>query len=414
MMSVPVSAADSVSLWQAGPGWVPRTAEVVVVGGGLLGVSAAYWLAEAGLGVLLLEAAVPGAGASGRNAGMVGPGLAVPYPQAVAMLGPVLARELHRMTIDNVALVRELVATEQIDCELSADGQLNLGVGEQGWDERRRRADLLAAAGFAVRIVEREELDHFIGTPVAEHVCGAVFQQDAVSVNPTRLVAGIAHAARRRGAQILTGVSVQSIADDGPRIRLQTSAGPVSCAAAVVAVNAWTPALVPEMAGLVTPARAQMLAYAPTAPVFRVPASASVSHTGEYWRQTTSGQIIVGGRRDQDRGFVTTAQTPTDEVQAAVERVLPDLFPDLDLPPVTTRWAGAMARTPDGMPIAGPVPGVPGAWFSVGCNGHGLCFAALLGRSLAQAVIDRRTPKVLEPFSPARPTLNWTNQSSVE
>ncbi|MFB4273524.1 NAD(P)/FAD-dependent oxidoreductase, partial [Nonomuraea sp. GTA35] len=150
----------------------------------------------------------------------------------------------------------------------------------------------------------------------------------------------------------------------------------------------------------------EMLAYAPAAPLFRAPTGGSVSPTGEYWRQTADGQIIIGGRRDLDVGFATTAQTPTDEVQAAVERVLPGLFPELDLPPVTSRWAGAMARTPDQMPLAGPVPDVPGAWFAVGCNGHGLAFAAFLGHALAQAVIDRHAPDALEPFSPTRPTLN--------
>ncbi|MEO3801981.1 FAD-binding oxidoreductase [Nonomuraea sp. B1E8] len=394
------------SFWQARSGWLPGKAEVVVIGGGLLGVSTAYWLAEAGLDPLLLEAGVPGAGASGRNAGFVGPGLAMPYQQAVAMLGRTQAREVHRSTIGNVALVRQLVAKEDIDCELSADGQLSLALGQAQGNAARKRAELLTADGFPIDVVEREELGRFIGTPVAAHVSGGLYKPDAVSVNPMRLVAGLAQAARRRGAQIMSGVQVRSIARNHGRIQLQTSAGPLSCAAAVVAVNAWTPALVPQAAGLVTPARAQMLAYAPAAPVFRVPTGGSVSPTGEYWRQTADGQIIIGGRRDLDVGFATTAQTPTNEVQAAVERVLPGLFPELDLPPVTTRWAGAMARTPDQMPIAGSVPDVPSAWFAVGCNGHGLAFAAFLGYALAQAVIDRHIPDVLEPFSPTRPTLN--------
>lgn len=405
-MSSPASLSESVSFWQARSGWLPGKAEVVVIGGGLLGVSTAYRLAEAGLDPLLLEAGVPGTGASGRNAGFVGPGLATPYPQAVAMLGRTLARELHRLTIGNVALVRQLVAKEDIDCELSADGQLSLAVGQAQWNATREQAELLAADGFPVEVVERAQLGRFIGTPVAEHVGGALYQPDALSINPVRLIIALAHAAQRRGAQIMTGVQVRSIAHHSGRIQLQTNVGPLSCAAAVVAANAWTPALVPQTAGLITPARAQMLAYAPAAPVFRVPTGGSVSPTGEYWRQTADGQIIIGGRRDLDVGFATTVQTPTDEVQAAVERVLPGLFPELDLPPVTTRWAGAMARTPDQLPITGALPDVPGAWFAVGCNGHGLAFAAFLGHALAQAIIDRHSPDVLEPFSLGRPTLN--------
>lgn len=406
MVSSPASPSDSVSFWQARSGWLPGKAEVVVIGGGLLGVSAAYWLVEAGLEPLLLEAGVPGTGASGRNAGFVGPGLALSYQQAVATLGRAQAREVYRSTLGNVALIRQLVAKEDIDCELSADGQLSLAIGQEQWNAKRKQAELLAADGFPTDVVEREDLARFIGTPIAAHVAGGLYRPNAMSINPMRLVSALTHAARRRGAQIATGVQVRSIAHINGRIHLETSTGPLSCAAAVVAVNAWTPALVPQTAGLVTPARAQMLAYAPAAPVFHAPTGASVSPTGEYWRQLADGRIIVGGRRDLDVGFATTAQTPTDEVQAAVEQVLPGLFPELDLPPVTTRWAGAMARTPDQLPIAGPVPDVPRAWFALGCNGHGVAFAAFLGHALAQAVIDGHMPDALRPFSLDRPTLN--------
>lgn len=378
---------------------------MVVVGGGLLGVSAAYHLAVAGMRPVLVEAGVPGAGASGRSAGMLVPGFAVPYPYAVSMLGPDTARDQYRRTVENVALVRDLTDRERIDCALTLDGILTLGLGDAQCAAGRMLAGALRADGFDVRVVERDEVGEFIGTPVADDVGGGLFQADAGSVDAGRLVAGLAAAARGHGARVVSGVTVRSITAAGGRIELETSTGVVSSASAVLALNAWTPALVPQLAPLITPARAQMLAYDPIEQVFRVPVTAAVTEHGEYWRQLPGGEIVVGGRRDLDTGFATTEQAPTEDVQRGVEQVLPALFPRLRLPAVRARWAGAMALTSDGLPVAGPVPEIPGAWFSVGCNGHGLAFAASLGRSLAEAVVHGRTPAALAPFTLDRPSL---------
>jgi glycine/D-amino acid oxidase-like deaminating enzyme len=378
---------------------------VVVVGGGLLGVSAAYHLAVAGMRPVVLEAGDPAAGASGRSAGMLVPGAAVPYPYVTSLLGHDTARDLYRRTVENVALVRDLADGERIDCALTLTGILTLGIGDAQCAAGRMIADVLSCDGFDVRVVERDDLGEFVGTPAADQVGGGLFQADAGSVDPARLVAGLADAAGGHGAHRVTGAAVRSLSSVGGRIELDTSAGPVSSASAVVALNAWAPALVPELVGLVTPARAQMLAYNPVGPVFRVPVTAALAEHGEYWRQTPGGEILVGGRRDLDRGFATTAQVPTDEVQRGVEQVLPSVFPGLRLPAVRVRWAGAMAMTPDGLPVAGPVPAVPGAWFAAGCNGHGLAFAASLGRSLADAVVTGHAPADLAPFALARPSL---------
>lgn len=383
----------------------PRTAEVVVVGGGLLGVSATYHLAVSGMRPILLESHTPGAGASGRSAGMLVPGFAVPYQYAIALLGHHAARELYTWTIENVDLVRALVDRERIDCELSTGGVLTLGLGQAQCDVGRTLAAALRADGFDVQVVERDDLDVLVGTPAAADIGGGLFQPVAGSVDPARLVAGLAAAAGRHGAHLVGGVAVRSITAANGRIELETGAGPVSCASAVIALNAWTSELVPELGRIIAPARAQMLAYAPTEPVFRVPVTAAVSDHGEYWRQAGSGEIVVGGRRDLDHSSATTAQVTTADVQCGVEQILPALFPQLRLPPVQARWAGAMATTPDGLPVAGSVPGVTGAWFAGGCNGHGLAFAASLGRVLAEAVIEGRAPAALSHFDPARPSL---------
>jgi glycine/D-amino acid oxidase-like deaminating enzyme len=376
---------------------------VVVVGGGLLGVSAAYHLARAGVAPLLLEAGEVGAGATGRSAGMVVPGLAVPHPFAAAVLGAGVARDAYAATVAAVALVRELVDRERLDCDLAVDGLLTLGLGDAQCAGGRMLAAALAADGFAARVVERDELGELIATPVAEEVGGGLFLPDAATVDPARLVAGLAGSARAHGAAVVPGVAVRGLAAAGDRVRLDTAAGPVEAAAVVLAVNAWTPALLPAVP--VVPARAQMLAHAPTAPVFRVPVTAAVGEHGEYWRQRPDGVVVVGGRRDRDAADRTTDQTPTDAVQRAVEQVLPALFPALALPPVRTRWAGAMALTGDGIPVADRVPGVPGAWFAVGCNGHGLALATALGRDLATAVVDGTAPAALAPYAADRPSL---------
>jgi len=384
----------------------PATAEVVVVGGGLLGVSCVYWLARAGIAAVLIERATIAGGATGRNGGIVVAGAAEAYPALIRRVGHDLARAIWSMTLQSQALLREVLAAEAIDCDYREPGSLSLALDETQLAAMARTAALLQADGFVAGLLDRSQTQARIATPLGA-ISGGFFIPTGGLLHSARLIQGLARAARRYGARIYETTAVRRLARDGAGLRVQTARGTVRAGAVIVATNAWTDRLVPELAGVVTPVRGQMLAYAPVAPLFTTGMAANVTPTGEYWQQTRDGTILLGGCRAAavDGDVSVRDAQPTALVQAALEQVFPLLFPALGDLRVVQRWAGLMAFTPDYLPIADRVPGLAHAWVVGGFSGHGMPFGMRLGQLLAEAVTDDRAPPLLALFRSNRPTL---------
>jgi glycine/D-amino acid oxidase-like deaminating enzyme len=310
---------------------LPAAVDVAVVGAGLLGASTAYWLAREGARVALIERGWPAAGATGRNGGMMVAGTAEGYPQAVKRLGRETARAVWLTTLENRRLLRQVLSEEAIVCDYREPGHLKLVLGEEQLARAASAVALLHADGFAAELLDRSEAQAHFATPLAPEVAGAIFSPENGLLHPAQLVQGLVAAAQRCGTRLGLGLDVTQIAAVGAGLLLQTSAGSLRASAAVVAVNAWTGRLLPALEQLITPVRGQVLAYAPVAPLFVPGMSTEISATGEYWQQARDGSIILGGCRAvaPGRDVGVLAAEPTGEVQAALEQVLPRLFPAL-------------------------------------------------------------------------------------
>jgi glycine/D-amino acid oxidase-like deaminating enzyme len=387
---------------------LPATAGVVVIGGGLLGASTAYWLARSGADVTLIEAQAIAGGASGRNGGFVVAGTAAAYPQAIEQHGYAAARAVWTLTLENRALLRQALAEEAIDCDYREPGLLHLALSSSQLDRLAQIVAALRADQFDAELLDRTQTQELIGTPLGPEIAGGLFASENALLHSARLVQGLARAAARHGARICEGTpALELLADDGG-VLVRTQRGDLRASAAIVAINAWSAQLVPALAGLVTPVRGQVLSYAPSAPVFRCGMGAAVTPTGEYWQQAPDGSIILGGCRAAAPGgdAGVTSLEPTAEVQAAIEQIFPRLFPSLGELRVERRWAGLMAFTSDGMPIADRAPGLPGGWIVGGFCGHGMPFGMRLGQLLAEAATSGTKPEALAPFRLDRPTLS--------
>ena len=386
---------------------LPSSADVVVVGGGLLGCWTAYWLARAGVTVTLVERTMIGWGATGRNGGFVGSGTAVGYGDAIARYGHDTARDLWQLTLDGQGLAGRTIAEEGIDCDYRAPGILSLAIEDSQLDEMGRDIAAMRADGFDGDLLDQAGAQSLIGTPLGREIIGGgFFSREGGQLHSLRYLGGLAAAARLHGAR-LCHAGVTGLATDGDGTRVETSVGPVHAGRVVVAVNAWTDELVPALAGTIVPTRGQILAYEPIPPVFTTGVAASITPTGEYWQQTPDGTIVIGGcRADATDGDMGVRElTPTPDVTAAIEAVLPRLFPELMGLHVARRWAGPMAFTSDYLPIAGAAPDLPGVWFVGGFCGHGMPYGPRLGQLLAEAATTGTTPAALAPLRLDRPTL---------
>jgi glycine/D-amino acid oxidase-like deaminating enzyme len=385
---------------------IPPTAEVVVIGGGLLGCSTAYWLARSGVRVIVIEQTAPAFGATGRNGGFHVIGTSEAYHTMITHFGHADAKAIYQITLDSRSLLRQVLAEEQLECEYREPGRLNLELNEAERTAHAAAITALRADGFEAEQLDRAQVQDLIHTPLGPEIVGGIFAREDGLLQPARFVHGMLAAARNRGAKICCAQAT-SITSEGSGVRIETNAGPISAGAVIVAINAWSDQLIPALKGIVTPVRGQILAYAPIPLVFPTGIGAAVTATGEYWHQTPDGSIVLGGCRaiaaDGEVGLLAEGTTP--DVQSAIEGVFPRLFPQLNGLQVAQRWSGPMAFTRDHTPIADCIPGIPHAWFVGGFSGHGMPFGMRVGQLLAEAATNGNTPAELHALRLDRPTL---------
>lgn len=393
---------DSLSYWHATAepmipaDNLPFAAEVVVIGGGMLGVWTTYWLAKSGVDVVLLEKSAIGWGATGRNGGFLIEGAAIGYKRLIDQLGRDAARDFYALTMQGQKLAYETVAEEGIDCQLRRTGTLSLALNQAELDDMIEQQSLMAEDGHDVQIVDREAIGELISTPLAEEIVGGYLAPTGGTLHSSRYIAGLARAAKAAGARIVKA-EVESIQPKADGSMLQTSVGSIDAGRVVVALNAWTDRLIPEMRDVIVPTRGQILAYKATAPVFDCAIGAEITPTAEYWQQRPDGSIIIGGcRADAPNGDSGVREmVPTDDVTAQIEKVLPRLFPELNHLEVDRRWAGLMAFTPDGLPVVDRMDGNESVWYGGGFNGHGMPFGPILGKLLAESVTNESPAEML-------------------
>ncbi|HXA27557.1 MAG TPA: FAD-binding oxidoreductase [Candidatus Angelobacter sp.] len=341
---------------------LPPRAGVVVVGGGITGVSALYWLGLRGTDALLLERSRLAAGASGRNAGFLLMGVAANYALAVRRHGRDVAREVWHFTADNHALLASLL---------------------QGRAGYARRGSLTLAATDEESLLLREsaELLHEDSLPGTWVSPGQLVNDADGEVDPAAAVAAVADATP--DARIHEGVTVLALEPSHDGVRVHTDAGEIVAGAVILATNAYTSAFAASVA--IAPVRAQMLATAPV--VAPVAARPTYAHWGyRYWRQRDDGRVLVGGWRDTAAG----AEVGTDAtVNPDVQRHLDAALQALDVAaPVTHRWAGIMGFSPDELPLVGAVAGMPNVYICGGYTGHGMGFAVNAARTLVAHLHD--------------------------
>jgi glycine/D-amino acid oxidase-like deaminating enzyme len=382
-------------LWHRGvqeppisPRPLPAEADVVVIGGGYLGLAAARELAAAGRHVVVVEADAIGTGASTRNGGMVIPELKAGPAALERRYGP-LGRRLYADVNAAFDHVESLVADGGIDCDYHRWGQLYLAHNHASVEGLRHMAAEHQRAGEDVRFVEPGDLHAEIGS-TAFHG-GVVFERTG-GLQPARFHAGLARLALAAGAEVheqTRALSIDNDLDGAVGITMVvTDRGPIRAAQVLVATNATADTLLPQLRRRVLPVGSFIVATEVLDPEL----ARSVAPTGRmmvdtknllfYWRLTPDGRLAFGGRRSLAPSTVTEA---ADFLYDAMVR----LHPQLSDVAIDAAWGGEVAMTLDRMPHVGRLGS---AWYATGCNGSGVALMPWLGVRMAAVLLGHEEP----------------------
>lgn len=347
--------------------------DALVVGLGITGAAAALELAEAGLSVLAVDAHGLGWGASARSGGFLLVEHAIEYPARRARFGAdrmktviEMARATHRMVE-----TRFSSAAEHGRC-----GSLILPMQDDPEEQRT------LAEAAKLLIEDGVPCEDGVALDTLEGFAPGVSIPEDGEVHPGRLLAAIGSEARQAGATLRHAVVTEI---DPTQRRATTANATISYGVAIVAVNAWTQRLLPNIP--VSPQRAQMLATRPLGPRTLHP----VCYAGwgyDYFRQRNDGRMLIGGRRHLHRDAEATERSvPTDAVQADLETYLARHLAAWGPFEVEARWSGTMGFSPDELPFWQPLDdadGNPSTHVLGGMTGHGMGLGAVCGQTIAR------------------------------
>jgi glycine/D-amino acid oxidase-like deaminating enzyme len=319
-----------------------------------------HHLGKRGMQAVLVERHHLAAGASGRNAGFLLAGVADCYAEAVRIFGRSRARDIWNLTVENH--VEEIAAI----------------AGQQVGHRRNGSAILASGADEAVQLAESAELLREDGFE-CEWDGSCLTNSTDGEVAPSLLVGAFARQAAP--GSVREGVEVTAIDADHGEVLVRANGAECRAGCVILATNAYTPQLLPQVA--IQPRRAQMLVSAPEAA--RLCERPTYSHFGyRYWRQLPSGEVLVGGWRDvAPEVEVGYDVRPTELIQSHLEAQLRQMGA---VGAVTHRWAGTMGFTESGLPLIGPVDGMPNVYLCAGYNGHGMGFAFMSAKQLVESL----------------------------
>ena len=351
-------------IWQHDSAWsapVPlahdTTCDVCVIGLGGSGLTAVRVLAQHGVRVIGIDAADVGAGAAGRNGGLLLAGSADFHHDAVRRLGRDAAVTLYGRTLAEL----DTVFAEHADCTRRT-GSLRIAASLAERDDCRAQLAQMQDDGLSV--------DWYSGAEGE----GLLFPNDGV-MQPLAHVRAMALDAQSAGALLHGRTHVRAIRGD----TVITDRGMVRCARVIVAVDGRLELLLPELATRVRTARLQMLATAPATDV-RVPRPVYWRDGYEYWQQLPDGSIALGGFRDTDvENEWTHDTTPSAMIQDRLEDFLRTHIRTSAT--ITNRWAASVGYTTSGAPICEEVR--DGVFAIGGYSGTGNIIGALCARDAA-------------------------------
>lgn len=369
-------------------------ADVAVIGGGFAGCAAALALAQAGQRVVILEAAEPGWGASGRNNGQVIPGLKFDPDELVRRFGAARGGRLAAWAGALPDRVFSLIAEHGIACDPVRSGWIQPAYTRRALATIESRCAQWAARAAPVRMLSSDELEPMLGTP---RFVGAWMDRRGGTINPLSYARGLAGAAQGAGAALHARTPALSMTRDGGAWVVQTPAGSVRAGQVFVATAAYADDLVPGLRRSTVPVRTAQVATTPLPEVALraiLPGGQGASDT----RRLLTSFRISPDRRLVMGGAWATGGLDDRHLLPHLHRAAADLFGHLGPLRWEFGWSGFFPVTDDHLPHVHE--STDGIICALGCNGRGIGLSTALGEMVAARLLGREADALEIPPSP--------------
>ncbi len=358
---------------------LPDSAEVVVIGGGYAGITAAAELARRGVAVTLLEAETLGWGASTRNGGIVHPGYKWGPRQLVRRFGEDTGKALFDDTLAAFQTVKRLIIDESIDCDFRESGYVEVAHAASHVRDLVQLRESLAGRGVASTFIPREKIHDEIGSDIYH---GALVIPGGGLVHPGRLFAGLAAAADRAGADLHEGVRARTVKRhaDG-QFTVETERGAVLAREVFIATNGYTDGVAPSLRRRIIPIGSYIIATEPLPDDL----IAELSPRGRaffdtknflfYWHVSADKRMVFGGR-------ASMLPTTIEKTARILYQGMTTVHPQLAGRRIDYAWGGNVGFTFDRMPHVGRTS--EGVTYAMGCCGSGVALMTHLGTKVGE------------------------------
>ncbi len=359
------------------------TADVVVIGGGFTGLSAATHLAKAGTNVVLIEAHRFGDGASGRNGGQLGTGQRAGAEELEAELGFERAKALFDLAEEAKAHLLEFAAVNKIEIDFRP-GHLNVSHKKRYLPEYLEHAEAMRTRFNYPHIayMDAAETAERMGS---DHYAGGVRDTGTGHIHPMKLVIGTARVAAESGARLFENTKSTGMVSAGGKVRVSTSKGTITAQKCLIAVNSHGGDLEPQSAAHIMPIGSFIGATVPLgvdSPV--LPGGESVSDSRfvvRYFRRAPTGELLFGGRE------IYAVSDPKD-IQIHIRKQISEIYPTLKDVEITHGWGGFVGITVPRKPFVREV--MPNVISAGGYSGHGVMLSNFVGKLYAETVAGNR------------------------
>ena len=353
-----------------------KTANIIIIGGGIIGASIAFHLALKGAkGVVLLEKGMLGEGSTAKCVG----GIRLQFSTEINL----------RFSLQSLETWRHFEEITGVDLGFKKVGYLFLATTKDEWTVFQANTHLQRSFHIPVELFSPEEIQHRWPYLKVDDLRGGTFCPWDGYAGPYEALSGFVKVARKRGVKIYEGTEVQQILQSrGKIIGVRTSAGDIS---APIVINAAGPyaAQVGEMAGVevpVKPFRRQIFFTAPF-PWITDPIPLVIDfHRGWYFRREGPGLLLSGPKDDFPSFHIDVDYDAMVEVaENSIYRV-----PLMEKAEITRGWAGSYEISPDNHAILGEVPGVRGFFLANGFSGHGFQHSPAVGQVMADLILGEQ------------------------